>query len=184
MNTPLTTAPLALQFLISTLADLYLTAILLLIWLFYRRADPRNPWYQMLKRLTAPATYLLQYMAPVRRNVHWPALLLAFLVTFLKLCLLNWLNFQATPPWAALFIGTLLNLLSIFLTILFWAIIIRAVSSFLGPIYYNPLLSIVFILTEPVLRPIQRILPPLAGLDLSPLFACLGIGCIRILFSI
>ena len=56
-----------------------------------------------------------------------------------------------------------------------WVIIIRALVSWVNPDPYNPIVQILYKLTEPVLRPVRRLVPPraLGGLDLSPLIAIL-----------
>lgn len=56
------------------------------------------------------------------------------------------------------------------LTIYMWIIIIRALISWFSPDPRNRFVIILHRLTEPVLRPIRRIIPPsqLGGLDISP----------------
>jgi len=55
-----------------------------------------------------------------------------------------------------------------------WAIIIRALLSWVSPDPYNPIVRFLERLTEPVLRPIRKLLPPhRIGIDLSPLIAVL-----------
>jgi len=48
-------------------------------------------------------------------------------------------------------------------------ILIRIVFSWVSPYPTNPVSRLAFQLTEPVLAPVRRLLPPTAGLDLSPL---------------
>ncbi len=59
------------------------------------------------------------------------------------------------------------------LDIYFWVILVRAVISWVNPDPYNPIVRALVLVTEPVLRPLRRLVPPskLGGLDLSPLFA-------------
>ena len=67
----------------------------------------------------------------------------------------------------------LLEIAHMLLSIYLYAIILYALLSMIAPGGYSPLQSVLTSLCEPVLRPIRRIIPPLAGLDLSPLFATL-----------
>lgn len=71
------------------------------------------------------------------------------------------------------------DFVSILTTILSIAIVGRSVLSWvdLGP--SNPLVIIIFQITEPVLAPIRRVLPNFGGLDLSPLAAIVGLNIIR-----
>jgi len=48
-------------------------------------------------------------------------------------------------------------------------ILIRVVFSFVSPFPTNPLSRLAWQITEPVLRPVRRVLPPMAGWDLSPM---------------
>ena len=43
----------------------------------------------------------------------------------------------------------------------------------------NPLATIVHSLTEPVLRPIRQVLPPMGGLDLSAMVLLLGLQMLK-----
>jgi YggT family protein len=55
-----------------------------------------------------------------------------------------------------------------------WVIIIRALISWVNPDPYNPIVQALTRLTEPVLRPIRKLVPPYkVGLDFSPLIAVL-----------
>lgn len=76
---------------------------------------------------------------------------------------------------------SLLGIISSLFTIYIWIIIIRALISWVSPDPYNPVVQILYKLTEPVLRPLRRLVPPhkLGGLDLSPLIAILLLVLIR-----
>ncbi len=67
--------------------------------------------------------------------------------------------------------GIIINFIDILTKVLFWAIIIRAVLSWFAPSSATSFLRILFDLTEPILAPIRRVLPPLGGIDFSPLLA-------------
>ena len=72
-------------------------------------------------------------------------------------------------------VGNLINaiavLLDMVLTLAMWLIIIRAVLSWVSPDPYNPIVSFIYSVTEPILRPLQRLLPPMGGMDFSPIAA-------------
>lgn len=87
--------------------------------------------------------------------------------------------------------GFLLALLQLLLTLLglyTWVIIIRALISWVSPDPRNPIVIILHRLTEPVLRPLRRLLPPhkTGNIDVSPILAILLIQLVRhtILYSI
>jgi YggT family protein len=77
-------------------------------------------------------------------------------------------------------IAALARVLDIALTIYMWIIIIRALISWVSPNPYNPIVRFLYRVTEPVLRPLRRILP-LGGLgiDFSPVIVILIIIFLR-----
>ncbi len=73
--------------------------------------------------------------------------------------------------------------LAVFVEILFWILVItiltRSVLSWIVQDNSNPLVGIVYHITEPLLGPIRRVLPNLGGFDLSPVVALIVIYVIR-----
>ncbi|MBI4666585.1 MAG: YggT family protein [Nitrospinae bacterium] len=63
----------------------------------------------------------------------------------------------------------LAQVLNIALTLYLWIVIIRALISWVNPDPYNPIVQFLHRITDPVLFPIARALPPMGGLDISPL---------------
>jgi YggT family protein len=62
-----------------------------------------------------------------------------------------------------------------------YAIFLYALLTLIAPGGYSPLQSLLTTLCEPVLRPIRRLIPTVAGLDLSPMWAIIAIYAILIL---
>ena len=74
------------------------------------------------------------------------------------------------------------KVLGVVLNIYLWVVIIRALLSWVNPDPYNPIVQFLTRVTEPVLRPIRKLLPPwkMGGLDLSPLIVILIIYFLEI----
>lgn len=53
--------------------------------------------------------------------------------------------------------------------VLWFAIIIRILSSFIGVNQYNQFFMFLYQITEPILAPFRRLIPPMGGLDFSPI---------------
>ena len=72
-----------------------------------------------------------------------------------------------------------------FVNLLYWAfwilILARVILSFTNMNPYHPIRRTVYDLTEPILAPIRRFLPPTSGLDFSPLLALLMLELVRML---
>jgi len=66
------------------------------------------------------------------------------------------------------------EVLDVVLTIYMWVIVIRALISWVNPDPYNPIVQILQKMTEPVLRPLRKLVPAYRiGVDLAPLIAIL-----------
>lgn len=77
----------------------------------------------------------------------------------------------------------LISLLVSALYLYTWIIIIRAVVSWVHPDPRNPLVNVLYVVTEPVLKPLRALVPPdrLGGIDLSPILAIVVIQLLRYL---
>ena len=73
------------------------------------------------------------------------------------------------------------KVLGVVLNIYMWTIIIRALISWVNPDPYNPIVQFLTRVTEPVLRPLRKLVPTWKmGIDLSPLIAILIIYFLEI----
>src|ERR1700677_3505832 len=66
------------------------------------------------------------------------------------------------------FVDALASVVNILLTIMYWLILVRALISWVNPDPFNPIVQFLMRVTEPVLEPVRRMLPPLP-LDISPI---------------
>ncbi len=73
------------------------------------------------------------------------------------------------------FLKALASVLNIALSLYMWIIIIRALLSWVNPDPYNPIVRFLYGITEPVLYRLRRVIPPIGGIDLSPMVAILAI---------
>lgn len=171
----------ALHFLIETAFNLYLMVVILRLWLQLVRADFYNPFSQFIVKATNPLVLPLRRIIPSIGSLDTATLLLAYAVALLKLLVLQaFLYGQLVLP-ASLF-GALIVLVKETLTLLFWILIIRALLSWFSQ-GRSPVELVMHQLTEPLLRPIRRIIPPIGGLDLSVLVVLVGLQFLNILFS-
>ena len=73
------------------------------------------------------------------------------------------------------------ELVNLALNVFLFAILIQVIISWINPGSYNPVLSLINSLTEPLLRPARRLIPPFSGLDLSPMVVMIGITLLKML---
>lgn len=165
----------ALSFLLNTLFDIYISVVLLRFLLQWVRADFYNPFSQLIVKLTNPILVPLRKVIPGYKGIDWSSLLLGFALILIKASLLSLIGFGAFPPVIALLIYAVLELIVSILYIFWISIIIQAILSWIPQMHHHPITGILQQLTRPILRPIQRIIPPMGGFDLSPLVALIGL---------
>ncbi|MFN8523080.1 MAG: YggT family protein [Chloroflexota bacterium] len=73
----------------------------------------------------------------------------------------------------------LITFFSYLLTVLNWAIIIRALMSWFNPRMDNPLVVFLIEITEPVLAPLRRVVPRIGMMDITPIVAILLLNAIQ-----
>jgi YggT family protein len=77
------------------------------------------------------------------------------------------------------FLLALAKITDIVLTLYLYILIARALLSWVNPDPYNPIVSFLYRVTEPVLYRVRRVMPDMGGIDLSPMLIMLGIFFIQ-----
>jgi len=171
----------ALVFLVKFGFGLYGAVIVLRIMLKYIQADYQNPLVQLVVKLTKKPVKVLQKWIPDIAKIETAAIVLFIVVSMVKLLLLALFE-RVMPNIFGLLVWSIGDFISVFLQILFVLVIVRAVLSWVSTA--NPVLAkMVNDLTDPIMRPIQKHLPPFSGFDFSPLVAIIVLQLIRILFA-
>ena len=73
------------------------------------------------------------------------------------------------------------KILDILLSGYMWIVIISALLSWVSPDPYNPAVALLARLTDPVMRPAQRLIQPIGGIDLSPMVVIIGLVLLEML---
>lgn len=163
----------AMTFLVSTLFDLYLMVVILRIWLQLARADFYNPFSQFVVKATHPILAPMRRVIPSVSRLDTASLVLALLVASLKFVVLGLISGSQMNA-LGIGISAVVTLIHETFNLMFWVIIIRAILSWFSQ-GYNPIELVLHQLTEPLLAPIRKVIPPMGGLDLSVLFVLLGL---------
>ena len=169
----------AMQFLVGIVFDLFLMVVLLRFWLQAAKADFYNPMSQFVVKATSFAVNPLRKIIPGVGGFDIASLVLAYLVAVAKLSVIFLMFYNAWAP-GPVFIQALITVIKEGLNLLFWVLIIRALLSWVSQ-GYNPIEAVFHQLTEPMLRPIRKIIPPLGGLDLSILVLIIGLQFLQFL---
>jgi YggT family protein len=168
------------QILINFAFGALIALVVLRILLQLVRANFYNPVCQFLYRVTNPVLMPLRRIIPGWRKLDVAALLIAWLLTALKLWILVALAGQS-PGVAGLAVMALADLADFVLMLYLGLILVSVLLSFISVERSNPIVPLVHQLVEPVLQPIRRRLPSFGGLDFSPLVAWLAVLLVRAL---
>jgi YggT family protein len=163
----------ALIFLLETFLGLFSLALLMRFYLQAVRAPVRNPLSQFLAALTDFVVRPTRRVVPGLWGYDLSTLLLAWFTEMLMVSgVLGLKGYQFGPGVGTAMIGLMflaaLNLLKLFIYILMVAVFAQAILSFVAP--RGPATAVLASLTRPFLSLFQRRVPPVGGVDLSPLF--------------
>ena len=169
-----------LEFLVTTLFSLYILAVMLRFLLGVVRADFYNPVSQFLIRITNPLLLPMRKVIPSLGRYDTSALLLMLLLQFISLGLVVLLR-GISVSVVTLLIVAVGELVMLAINVFMFAIIIQVILSWINPGNYNPVTALLYSITSPIMRPLQRLIPPISGIDLSPLVAIIGLQVLRML---
>lgn len=171
--------------IVNSLGHLVILALLLRFLLQASRADFYNPVSQALVKVTAPVLNPLRRIIPAWRNFDIATLLLAWvlstLATALMLVILNIDFAESGVGISTLLSWSFVGLISYVLKIYFWGLLISVIVSWVAPYSGNPALLLIQQILEPLQRLFRKVIPPMGGLDLSPIFIFLGIQVLEIM---
>lgn len=157
-------------FLINALFGLYIFAVLLRFLLQLVRADFYNPLCQAIVTVTNPPLRPMRRYIPALRGLDTASIILLMALQMINTWLVA-VILGASPAVSGLLVVALAELLSKTVWTFIGAIIIQVILSWVAQGVYNPVISVIYSLTDPLLGPMRNAIPPLGGLDFSPLIA-------------
>lgn len=171
----------ALVLIITSIGSLYILAVLLRFLLQAARADFYNPVTQAIVKITSPLVVPLRRVIPGFHGFDFATLVLALILnslcTGLALLVSGYTNVAIGTIIAWSFVGIIAFILNIY----FWSLLVSVIASFITPFSGHPVLLLIHQLLEPLYNRVRRILPPMGGLDFSPILMFLGIQVLEIL---
>jgi len=169
-----------LIFLIQTLGGLYAFVVMLRFLLQLTKVDFYNPVSQFVVKVTSPVLRPLRQFIPGFRGIDISSLVLAWLVKTLVLFLVAALAGLGLASFGAV-LWSVPALVELTFDVFLYAVIIRVILSWVNPEPHNPMVRLLDTLTDPVMAPVQRRLPPIGGLDLSPVAVTVGLVVLQML---
>lgn len=173
----------ALLFIISSVFNIYMMILIARILLQLARANPFNPMTRFIITATKWPVGLSQRFLPTVKNFDLAILFVVLITAMLKIFIVTAIGYNIilTNIFGLLIWGFGDTTLQ-FATLMFYAIIVQIIASWIanGP---SPVLEVVYHITSPILKPFQRIIPPIGGLDLTPIIAILALKAFEIIIS-
>jgi YggT family protein len=169
--------------ILSMVGGIFLLAVLLRFLLQIARADFYNPVSQAVIKITDPVVRILRNFVPGYKGIDFSTFMVAFLVEILLIvALINLGGFQM-PGIGRIVTWAAVGVIAFIINIYYWAIIASIVMSFImmfsGTMSPHPALRLIWQLTEPVMAPVRKMIPPMGGLDFSPILIFIVINLIR-----
>jgi YggT family protein len=162
----------AFALVLDTIFDLVILGALVRFWMQALRAPAHNPIAQFSMAITDFAVKPLRRVIPGLFRLDLASLLVAWILEFvlqaLRMILFGRSPFEFPAVIPPLVFLSFVLLLRLSIYVFMGAILIQAVLSWVSP--RHPLAPFFDALTRPFLRPVQRAIPPIGGMDISPLF--------------
>ena len=155
---------------------LFFSLLSFILWtriaLRYFRISPLHPVSQGINKLSDPIIMPLahRFTAHKRRlsRYDWPCFSVLVIVELLKFIAIGSLFLGAMLPWSFLPIYTLADLIVQPCNLLFYAVIIRVIMSWVNPGWQHPIADVLRRVTDPLFHFGRRIIPDTSGFDFSP----------------
>lgn len=168
----------ALQFLLRIVCELGATAFWLRFYMQLNRVPYANSFAQFIVKVTDFAVRPARRIIPGFFGLDWASLLLFFLAEWLWSMASYWLlgyPFMAasTAAWLGFLLYTLAACLNLIAYIFMALVAAQAIISWVNP--FSPAAPVFYALARPLLRPFQRFIPPIGGIDLSPMAAFIAL---------
>lgn len=168
-------------FLIEVTFGLYVIAVMLRFLLATVRADFHNQLSQFIVKITNPPVVFLRRFIPSFMAIDWATLVLMFVIQLIAIVLTILLIAGGIPAPMGLIVMTIAELLKTLVYIYLFIIFVQVVISWINPGAYNPITVIMYQLSEPLLKPARKMIPPAGGFDWSVLLVLIALQLALIL---
>jgi YggT family protein len=172
-----------LDFLIHVLFTSYIYAVIIRMLLGLTRADFYNPFSQFILSITNPVLTPLRKLLPSIGGIDTSAIVLILVLKFIEFAARSFLIGKQILL-TSLIVPSIFGALNQVVNIFIFAIILLVIISWLAPQMHgqsNPITPILRSITEPLIRPARKLIPPVGIFDLSTIVVLLGLYCIKIL---
>lgn len=172
---------------IRLIADILNILIMVYIWVIIIRAliswvnpNPFNPVVKFLRDITDPILVPARRLFPVGGMIDLSPIIVILILLFFRIMIVQTLYYISIASqnieWLVIlgiFVYAVAMMLNMIINVIIFIVIVRAILSWISPDPRNPIVLSIYALSEPFLRPIKRIIPPIGMMDLSPVIVIL-----------
>ncbi len=156
-----------LSLLLNVVGGLLTGACLLRWYMQQQRVSFNNPLAQFVLALTSWLVMPLRKLTKNLPGIDWASLLAAWLVQLVQFGVL-WLLAGSITPWVSVLVVATIGVVSIALSTMVVVVLVHSVMSWVST--GNAVIQALFYrLTEPLLRPLRKVIPLIGGVDVSPI---------------
>ncbi len=166
-------------YLVQTLGGLYMLIVLLRFLLQLSHANFYNPITQFLVKATHLPSKPIRMVLPTYKSFDMASLVLAILTKIVVTIITSAIS-GAVFGGTELVVWSVIATIALILEIYFYGLLAVIIISWVAPHSTHPAITLLQQLLEPVMAPFRKIIPPMGGIDLSPIFLILAINLIRI----
>ncbi len=174
-------------FLVSLVFSLLIFSLWLRISLRYLRVSVLHPVSQLIYKISDPIVNPIQQITQQKhqpgQKYDIPALITLVVVELLKFICISLLALHGIMPFLYLLIYIIADLIIQPCDILFFAILVRVIMSFVNPGWQGPIADFLRILTEPLLKLGRKFISNIAGFDFSPFIIMIVLKIITLFIS-
>ncbi|RUR19265.1 YggT family protein [Legionella sp. km535] len=173
------------------LTSLFFGLVILTLWLRialrYFKVSALSPLSQVVLSVTDPVIRPIQTLFKLTyqpgQKYDWMAFIILIIVEFLKITILSLLAFHTLIPIGYLLLYIAADLIIQPCDLLFYAILIRVIMSYVKPGWQHPVADFLRLLTEPLLILGRKIVPDISGFDFSPFIIMIILKVITLFIS-
>jgi YggT family protein len=162
----------AIAFVLHALFSIFILAALVRFWMQALRAPTRNPIAYFTMALTDWAVKPLRRVVPGFGKLDWSSFIVAlafeFVLQVLLVLLVGGSPIENPSLLSVLLFAAFVEMIRLSIYVFMGAVIIQAVLSWVNP--YHPVAPFFIALTNPFMKPVKRVIPPIGGVDISPVF--------------
>jgi YggT family protein len=156
----------SVSIIVSALYVIYLMTIMVRFSIRSQKKALFNPIYNAIFRLNQKPISIIEKVLP-KSSIDWASLIFAYLVSLIVVVSLG-LLFGVVSPWYFAWAGVLL--ISSLKALIFFAVIIIVLASWIAPSNANPALEMFVVAVNPIMSLFRKVIPTIGGLDISPIF--------------